>query len=626
MFAEEKERISKNNMKLAQEIFKIMDGPGIISEILVKTYNNHPGTNNFGARLNEAKRIHYENRFMANRLDNVQPYYQFTKLQNSPKKKSVKLKKPSHAPKRKNHYKPKPGSSSSVPTSPRSIRTAPPAHRRDHYAGERKYVSSASTGQRDGPPKPKNLIMEHWKIQNGRVLDVAVLKEPFEDRFSLLGIDVDDGQRYQLSLSSEEVSNILEGDMLVTSFDNHEVWLALIEKVNLRPVMAFVKPGSAPIAVTASVSLVDNQTHPEAGNNGSVDSGVSSITGQPTVGEGGDSVAQQEKSLADDWGSLMNMPAIDVPISSYGVDPEYADEFEDADDQAGAKGDTLPIISNSIAAGDDTTGLEAAPPPFDFPLTRPSRPGTAVRGSSTSVAADTSSERGRRDSRSNVVPEPGAPLVLEGGGDVSVNIDPGSATAPTAGVSVTVVEESGDMEKSTKSKLSNEGKPAPLSPEKNGRRVSPRKSMLVSKLEKQDAPPLVNVPWNSNVLVTKVRERMKEISAVEQEIIVKRRATEYKLKKEQMSEHCNKISSDGNGENTEDGNSPSVSPQKVYFKPEPPSHPRPSAPGGDKSGSFKSARGRRPTGFPPKNETEEGANVEESKKIENEAAEASITS
>ena len=615
-------------MKLAQEIFKIMDGPGIISEILVKTYNNHPGTNNFGARLNEAKRIHYENRFMASRLDNVQPYYQFTKLQNSPKKKSVKLKKPSHSQKRKNHYKSKQASSSSVPTSPRSARTAPSAHRRDHYAGERNYVSSAGSSQRGGPQKPKNLIMEHWKIQNGRVLDVAVLKEPFEDRFSLLGIDVDDGQRYQLSLSSEEVSNILEGDMLVTSFDNHEVWLALIEKVNLRPVMAFVKPGSAPIAVTASVSLVDDQTNAGVTSNAGVDSTVSSITAQPTVGEGGEPTAQQqEKSLADDWGSLMNMPAIDVPINSYAVDPEYADEFEDADDVSATKADTLPTISNAITAGDDTTGLAAVPPPFDFPLTRPSRPGTAVnRGSSTSVAADSSSDRVRRDSgRSMVAPEPSAPVPEEAAnGNVSVNIEPSSTAAGITNVSITALGESGEMEKS-KSKSSNEGKPVAPTPEKKAHRVSPRKSVLVSKLEKHDAPPLVNVPWNSNVLVTKVRERMKEISAVEQEIAVKRRATEYKLKKERMSDHHNKSATDGNGENMEDGNSPSVSPQKVYFKPEPPSQPRPSAPGGDKSGSFKSARGRRPTGFPPMNEAEI-AKAEANKEIENEAAEASVTS
>ena len=70
---------------------------------------------------------------------------------------------------------------------------------------------------------------------------MAVIKEPFRDRYAIFGIDVDDGQRYELRLSSDDVSSILDGDILVTSVDNIEVWMALLSKVNLNKVDAFAK-------------------------------------------------------------------------------------------------------------------------------------------------------------------------------------------------------------------------------------------------------------------------------------------------------------------------------------------------------------------------------------------------
>lgn len=608
----------------------------MVSEILVKTYNNHPGTNNFGARLNEAKRIHYENRFLASRLDHVQPYYQFTKLQNSPKKKAIKLKRPPNAKMKKNEYKTPSKNvvinSNSNPSSPRSVRTAPQGNKRADFDDARKQISSVG-GKRPGAPvKPKNLIMEHWKIQDGRVLDVAVLKEPFEDRFSILGIDVDNGQRYQLSLSSEEVSNILEGDMLVTSFDNHNVWLALIEKVNLRPVMAFVKPGSAPIAVTATVSVVNDSKHLE-------DSAVSSLTGQPanefiSLSETIISHQEDDKSqitLTEDWGSL-NMPAIDVPISNYGPDPDYDDAFEDADDGDDSlltktkkdtddgNGDGLPSINLSISGNDDSTGVEAAPPPFELPSTRPSRPMTAGngnRGSSTSVGADAVEGRGRKDSALAIIvqatvdpsmdaaaklsaaqPAPVEPVSAhekdmgdeaheEDMGDKTFSVSTTANSRASAGtdISVDMSDGEGEYRKPTPTRTSG-SKPAAKSA---GGRKSPGngRASLLSKNDKISTPPLDNVPWNSNVLVTRVHERMAEISAVEQEASVKRRATEYKQKKAELQSKTNNVI---------------ASPPKVSFKPEPPPDPRPSGLQGDINGSFKSVRGRRPTSIASKDE------------------------
>jgi hypothetical protein len=690
---DEKEQISKNNMKLAQEIFKIMDGPGLVSEILDKTYNHHPGTNNFGTRLNEAKRIHYENRFLASRLDNVQPYYQFTAVHGPPSpqkknaKKNTKLKKEQpkngtsavKGPKQKNHYTKEsegpgpegegggassPRAASAQPTSPRSIRTAPMSKRND-YHNARKQVSSAKgerpkaeSGGGSANLNPKNLIMEHWKIQDGHVLDVAVLKEPFEDRFSLLGIDVDDGQRYQLSLSSEEVSNILEGDMLVTSFDNHNVWLALIEKVSLRPVLAFVKPGSAPVA-GASVSVVGEEAN----------SIVSSITGtgQPDENENehenrdGSIINQEDETFVDDWGSMMNMPAIDIPITSYGPESDYlADAFEDvedADDGDGKKAEegegtqttTLPAIMP-----DDSSGVEAAPPPFDFPLTRPSRPLTAGNpreGGGAETGAEAGAERGGRNSaRSSARALPpfiqavdeGVAEEKDRGGssaDVSLNVSAASSISLSMnGDSSKNIQNSptqarnskASPQKSMKPKLTPPKPTPPVQPKgpaaakrPSQAHNSPRKSMAIRRHPRKESV-VVDVPWNSNVLVTKVKERMAEIHSVEQEIFVKRRATEYKQKKEQPTVEKTgeqSVTSEG-GKDAAGGDATSPeSPPKVSFQPEPPSNPRPSAaPASTDSGSFKSPRGRRQTGFPSKVEQQEHQQQQQSDSAEEQAA------
>ena len=73
------------------------------------------------------------------------------------------------------------------------------------------------------------------------MIDCAVIKEPFQDRFAIFGIDIDAGQRYELRLSSDEVSSLLDGDILVTSLENIEVWVVLLNKLSLPPVEVFTK-------------------------------------------------------------------------------------------------------------------------------------------------------------------------------------------------------------------------------------------------------------------------------------------------------------------------------------------------------------------------------------------------
>ena len=239
--------------------------------------------------------------------------------------------------------------STSEPNSPRSpkrIHTAPIMKKRPDYGAKHDTGSGSPRPPSEGgaPSKPKNLILEHWKIQDGRVLDLAVLKEPFEDRFSILGIDVDDGQRYQLSLSSEEVANILEGDILVTSFDSAEVWVALVEKVNLKPVGAFIKPGaptmkpgSAPVNGSPRKIKETNSDKNKDVSHGSLGGSSTQNFQQEYPQVSSDPVSasasreynsQEETDISKEWGSLLN-------ASSLAVDTNYDDEFEGADDNKG---------------------------------------------------------------------------------------------------------------------------------------------------------------------------------------------------------------------------------------------------------------------------------------------------
>eukprot|EP01041_Mallomonas_annulata_P001292 gene1292-2497_t len=92
--------------------------------------------------------------------------------------------------------------------------------------------------------RPQHVLLEYTKLQHGRIIDIAVMKEPFKDRYAILGIDTEDNnnnQRYELHLTSEEVSNILEGDILVTNIEHVEVWMALLHKIDLIPVDKFSK-------------------------------------------------------------------------------------------------------------------------------------------------------------------------------------------------------------------------------------------------------------------------------------------------------------------------------------------------------------------------------------------------
>ena len=88
--------------------------------------------------------------------------------------------------------------------------------------------------------KPK-ILLEFTTVQYGRAIDTVVIKEPFKDRYAVFGIDVLSGQRYELHFTSEEIFNVLESDMLVTSVEDERVWHALLHKVDFEPIEQFTK-------------------------------------------------------------------------------------------------------------------------------------------------------------------------------------------------------------------------------------------------------------------------------------------------------------------------------------------------------------------------------------------------
>jgi hypothetical protein len=218
------ERITKDNLLLAQRIFAIMEGPGMMTDMMKNAPNLdwHPGTLNFHKRLAEARKIHSENVAFAARLDTMKPYYH----SNFDNDVVLKLRK------KRLHGK--------LKKSPFSKGLRAALEKSNEGAGDT--ASDEAKGRR------QHVLLEYTKAQDNRVLDVAVVKEPYRDRYVIFGIDIEDGQRFELQLSSEDVSNIVDGDLLVTSVDHVEVWMALLRKVDLKPVENFTMLASGAAA------------------------------------------------------------------------------------------------------------------------------------------------------------------------------------------------------------------------------------------------------------------------------------------------------------------------------------------------------------------------------------------
>jgi len=260
--------IALDNMLLARRIFSIMEAPGAIHDVIADTrhLDAHAGTMNFPARLEEAQRIHRDNQMIATRLDNIKGVLKkedvsnathFNPLQAKVESKRRKMKKLALLQKKRNQGRQVPEWDDTPINTHRSENGE---SGRGAYGGANQNKSkggslsarrsespSSSSGGGKVPthpgmqPRPIKILLEYTKIQDGKVLDIAVVKEPFRDQYAVFGIDMDGGQRYELRLSSEDVASILDGDILVTSLDSLEVWVALLNKITLDPVAEFSK-------------------------------------------------------------------------------------------------------------------------------------------------------------------------------------------------------------------------------------------------------------------------------------------------------------------------------------------------------------------------------------------------
>jgi len=146
-----------------------MEGPGLMTNILreKRVGDLHPGTINFNARLEEAQRIHKDNMILAARLDKMQPYYKRENLTNVvkyPKKKktfipTLKL--------------PKGGFSGNDKAS-LSERSTHDREKLKDYDGMQNSQSARKPDKKK--ENPVKVLLEYSKLQDGKILDVAVVK------------------------------------------------------------------------------------------------------------------------------------------------------------------------------------------------------------------------------------------------------------------------------------------------------------------------------------------------------------------------------------------------------------------------------------------------------------------
>ena len=232
----QRDRIAKENFHLAQKLFNIMEKPSAMA-VKGPTFQ-HPHTLNYRARAEEAQKINLLNQKIASKLDAVKPNYQVLGLLPSVRGavggdvsvvsgQQVDVSHVSAATdssverlraKIVAHLSRGRGGSKLQPSLPhRHHPTAAAAL--EHQV----IISSPSQSPSKSKPKPRKpkIILEYNKEQGEYVIDVVVMKEPFRDRFAIFGIDVFTGQRFELFVASEEVMNILEGEMVRCAWNRH---------------------------------------------------------------------------------------------------------------------------------------------------------------------------------------------------------------------------------------------------------------------------------------------------------------------------------------------------------------------------------------------------------------------
>ena len=231
--------IALDNMLLARRIFDIMEAPGTISSEINDTrhLDVHPGTMNFKSRIEESEKIHHTNMVIAERLAKITPFYGYDDLNANRGMLGQK-----HADSNTNVHTKKDGTSK--------------MHRSENEndgsltyrsEGGSSYVQSSPVKD-SGPHSARGLenasgaslfLLQSFKIQDGQRIELVILKEPFRDNYTIFGKMNSDGQKYEISFTSEEVCNIVDGDLLVTSIESGEVWEVLLLKTTLPKIKSY---------------------------------------------------------------------------------------------------------------------------------------------------------------------------------------------------------------------------------------------------------------------------------------------------------------------------------------------------------------------------------------------------
>lgn len=202
-----KQRIDKNNFSLAHKIYAIFQKDSQLAnetKLNIEYLNGHPGTMNFNVRLAEAKRINHDNVILAKKLDSTKSYYN------------------------KQNFLP--------PFALRKSKPRAPSLKANEVSllEPMRYSNEAGREVLTQHRREKNILLfEYSKIQDDRVIDLAVTKNNAEDdQYTVYGIDVDSGQKYELHISA----GLLEGNMLITAVNDPQVWMALLNQRELLPV------------------------------------------------------------------------------------------------------------------------------------------------------------------------------------------------------------------------------------------------------------------------------------------------------------------------------------------------------------------------------------------------------
>ena len=105
--------------------------------------------------------------------------------------------------------------------------------------GSSSQESATSSDQpRDSHMKFK-IILQRTLLLLKKNLHIVVIKEPYQESFFVCGIDILSDQRYELQITREEVESTLKHKVNAASFEEEDMWVAILPRIKLLPVLKF---------------------------------------------------------------------------------------------------------------------------------------------------------------------------------------------------------------------------------------------------------------------------------------------------------------------------------------------------------------------------------------------------